>query len=408
MTAGASSLTSRATRQIFEGPPTPVVQFRAWIDAFERLGYDVEDLLRQIDVKRGDLDDPDALIPCRVVGALFEVSQRVRPQKNLWARLAAETPLGAFLLLDYLILTSNTVGEGFEQLSRYFRLVGAPFVPEIRGDGNPLQVVYVNNGPAPACSVEYGVILNLRGFRAETDDRIRFEYVSFTHEPDDVSEIECLVDCEVRSRASWAGLAILREAWQLPLKRRDPVLHSLLERQAAAVAQVIPAPDGIALDVRRALATRLVRGGAEIEIVARDLAMSARTLQRRLAAAGLSYHALLDTVRRETAERCVADAALSLGEIAYLVGYSEPAAFHRAFKRWTGVTPQVYRRRLRERRNRDPCVETPPRPPNFLPLRRRKPAPGGSKRPRPICPERTARGERHIAREYSHALPYEL
>jgi len=76
--------------------------------------------------------------------------------------------------------------------------------------------------------------------------------------------------------------------------------------------------------------------------------MSARTLQRRLAAAGLSYHALLDTVRRETAERCVADAELSLGEIAYLVGYSEPAAFHRAFKRWTGVTPQAYRRRLRK------------------------------------------------------------
>jgi AraC-like DNA-binding protein len=73
--------------------------------------------------------------------------------------------------------------------------------------------------------------------------------------------------------------------------------------------------------------------------------MSARTLQRRLSAAGLSYQELLDVVRRETAEKCMMDSSLSIGEVAYLVGYSEPAAFHRAFKRWTGITPQAFRER---------------------------------------------------------------
>ena len=55
----------------------------------------------------------------------------------------------------------------------------------------------------------------------------------------------------------------------------------------------------------------------------------------------------VDVVRRDTAERSIADSALSIAEVAYLVGYSEPAAFHRAFKRWTGVTPQAFRQRLR-------------------------------------------------------------
>jgi len=63
--------------------------------------------------------------------------------------------------------------------------------------------------------------------------------------------------------------------------------------------------------------------------------MSSRTLQRGLGAAELSYHELLDRARRETAEKCLADSALSIGEIAYLTGYSEPAVFHRAFRRWT-------------------------------------------------------------------------
>ena len=122
----------------------------------------------------------------------------------------------------------------------------------------------------------------------------------------------------------------------------------MLEHQADASAPCTPALDGLAMDVRRVLALRLARGEAEIDRVARDLAMSPRTLQRRLSSAGLSYQGLLDVLRRETAEKCIADASLTIAEIAYLAGYSEPPAFHRAFKRWTGLTPQAFRQRLRE------------------------------------------------------------
>ncbi len=88
----------------------------------------------------------------------------------------------------------------------------------------------------------------------------------------------------------------------------------------------------------------------EIGQVARALGTSARTLQRRLSSAGSLTKKLLDTLRRDTAERSIAESSLSIGEIAYLVGYSEPAPFHRAFKRWTGLTPLAYRERVRERR----------------------------------------------------------
>ena len=156
---------------------------------------------------------------------------------------------------------------------------------------------------------------------------VTFSYVSFTHQPDDVRELEQLLDCEVRPGGSWAGLAMPRSAWQLPLSRRDPILRAMLEHQADASAPRAPALDGLAMDVRRVLALRLARGEAEIDRVARDLAMSPRTLQRRLSSAGLSYQGLLDVLRRETAEKCIADASLTIAEIAYLAGYSEPPAF---------------------------------------------------------------------------------
>ena len=80
-------------------------------------------------------------------------------------------------------------------------------------------------------------------------------------------------------------------------------------------------------------------------LVARALGVSVRSLQRRLAEEGRSYHGLVDETRKDAAERYLSNSSLSIGEVAFLLGYSEAAAFHRAFRRWSGATPQEFRRR---------------------------------------------------------------
>jgi AraC-like DNA-binding protein len=106
-----------------------------------------------------------------------------------------------------------------------------------------------------------------------------------------------------------------------------------------------PTLEGVLLDVRRALVSRVGGGGTRIQAIARELAVSARTLQRRLAASGISYQRLLDVARKDAAGRYLTESPLAIGEIAYLLGYSEPAAFNRAFRRWHHETPQAFRQR---------------------------------------------------------------
>jgi AraC-like DNA-binding protein len=156
-----------------------------------------------------------------------------------------------------------------------------------------------------------------------------------------------VLGCPVHTEASWNGWALARETWQLPLRRRDPVLSDLLRRQADEAIARLPPTDDIALHVRRELAPRVGGGDTRIQTVARALATSARSLQRRLAAAGVSYRKLLDVTRKAAAERYLSDSRLSIGEVAYLLGYSEPAAFNRAFRRWCNERPQAYRQRQR-------------------------------------------------------------
>ena len=84
---------------------------------------------------------------------------------------------------------------------------------------------------------------------------------------------------------------------------------------------------------------------ASLEVVAERLGMSARTLQRKLHASGTSHQELLDEMRRDLAVRYLREPGMAVCEVAYLLGFSESSAFHRAFKRWTGTTPSEFRRR---------------------------------------------------------------
>ena len=348
MTARADSLTERAkpagsTRSVQSSYPASSA--RVFIDALERLNYSVEPLLGDAGIRRADLEDPDARIPCATWGAMFRQALAVRPMKNVGVRLATVTPFGAFPLIDYLIATSDTVGEGLTRLARYQRLVEPRSVPVLHGDEDPIRVLL--EGPDTPFSAEFTVTINLLLCREETDGRFRAAYASFRHEPDDVAEIERVLSCPVHTGASWNGWALSREMCQLPLRRRDPVLGRLLRRQADEAIARLPASNGVALDVRRALASRVAGGDTRIQTVARVLATSARSLQRRLAAAGVSYQQLLDLARKAAAERYLTDSSLPIGDIAYLLGYSEPAAFTRAFRRWNEETPQAFRLRQR-------------------------------------------------------------
>jgi AraC-like DNA-binding protein len=348
MTVRADRLTMRAKTSDRLGSPRssyPASSARVFVDALERLGYCMAPLLADAGIRRADLNDPDGRIPVAAWGPMFRRALEERPMKNVGMRLATVTPFGAFPLIDYVVATSQSVGEGFRCLARYLRLVEPRSVPCICDDGDPIRVLL--EGHDTPFSAEFTVTLNLLHWREETEGRFRAVYASFCHEPDDVEEMQRLLGCRVHAGASWNGWAFAREMWQFPLRRRDPALRKLLQRHAEESIARLPPTEGVDLDVRRALASRIGGGDIRIQTIALALGTSARSLQRRLAAEGVSYQQLLDLARKDAAERYLSDSSLSVAAVAYLLGYSEPAAFSRAFRRWRKETPQAFRARRR-------------------------------------------------------------
>jgi len=316
-------------------------EVRGMLSALESLGFDLDALLAAAGLRRRDVVDPDAYLSPAACATVFLRAQEERRVKNLALHVAGRTPIGANPLLDYLIVCSDSVGQGIERLSRYLRLVNAGVRMGVLDDAeDPVRVV-IEAGSA--FETELSVSLSVLRFRQEAEGTFAAAFASFAHDPDDEEEYRRLLGCPVRTRASWSGWALAKAMMARPLRRRDPALRKWLDRQAAGLLARLPSKGTVEDDVTRALSAQMTSGEVELEVVARRLATTPRTLQRRLAQAGTSFESLRDGARRQAAAAYLADTALSIGEIGYLLGYSEPAAFHRAFKRWHGTTPQAFR-----------------------------------------------------------------
>ena len=107
-------------------------------------------------------------------------------------------------------------------------------------------------------------------------------------------------------------------------------------------------------DVRQIVSQSLARRHPNIPVVARELGMSPRTLQRRLGDVGLTYARLVAQARADLARQMLGEPGPKIGEIARSVGYSDAGHFTRAFLRWTGLTPREFRRLRQDRARRVP------------------------------------------------------
>jgi len=310
--------------------------------ALERLGYDLDALLAFSGLERKDVEDPSAYISPRACSMLFARAYKEGLVSNLALQLAIHTPVGSNPLLDYLIVSSASVEQGLERLARYLGVVNPAIHLVIENRRDPARVV-VERAPGPF-EVELTVSLSLLRLAGETDGQMKPAYASFTHEPKDTAEYERVFQCPVRARASWNGWALPRSAMQIPLRRRDPALGRWLESQAAEMIARQPKDGDVREEVLAILTAQSTVGDLRLDTVARRLAITPRTLQRRLAQAGTSFDILCDQARRLAAETYLTNTALSISEVTYLLGYSEPTAFHRACRRWFGgITAQAFR-----------------------------------------------------------------
>ena len=313
----------------------------------EQRGADRAALLQAAALDPASLSDPDARVPLVAFYELVEVAVNATGDPHLGLGFAGRIDVETFDALGFLVMTSGTFGEALERMLRYQRLWndGERFTLEIRDDR--AHITYTPFGPdRPA----HGQVAEMFAFDvlhnggALCGAPIRALSARFRHAPAaDPAEKARLLGAPAVFGDPITELVIPAEALSLPLPHANEALSRFLDRQVQALAERLPvAAASLGNRVRALLAERL-HEGADLDALAARLRMSPRTLQRRLRDEGTSLQDLRDEARRARAAAFL-ETGMAVAEVAYLLGYSEPSAFHRAFRRWTGSTPEEFRR----------------------------------------------------------------
>jgi AraC-like DNA-binding protein len=163
--------------------------------------------------------------------------------------------------------------------------------------------------------------------------------------PSDATPWRAFFGCPVGFGAGDDALTFRRGVLDLSLPEHTPELAEMFGSYAAALVRRLQPETSFVDRVREALVEGLLSDAANEAAVAARLGITVRTLHRRLAEAESSFRQLRNGLLRSRAEQMLREQQLPIAEVAYLLGYSEPSTFHRAFRRWTGVAPAEWRRR---------------------------------------------------------------
>ncbi|NVB78337.1 MAG: AraC family transcriptional regulator, partial [Kofleriaceae bacterium] len=309
------------------------------------------EVLRRSELTEDMLVDPDGRVPFEKLMLIWDVIAD-RPGFDrlgvTFGRNVVHTELGVF---GWMLAQSSTMREAADVLHRYGRLLSEVFAPRLADEGGQavwhqtLQPRYVKLRQPQEWAIvsAWNIVRHL----TRKPWQAREAWVQHAR-PDGEDALSALLEVEVRYGAPEGRLVLDGACLDAPVHGAQPALKEYLERTARErLAQLPGESEGALADrVQRYLTSALARGLPTQAEVAKHLGVSERTLQRRLADEGSAFATLLDTTRRELAVVYLAEKQLAVYEIALLLGYADPSAFHRAFRRWTGVTPSAYRERV--------------------------------------------------------------
>ena len=284
-------------------------------------------------------------------------------EENLGLLAARETELGSFQVLEYVTASAPTWRAALETLFRYSHLMNqaADFrleivasdgtAPALRGGAAKAHVILHSSVPLQRAGIDYqSAAFHVAVGRWQSGHVAELEAWFAYPEPDDVSEHRATFgDARLVFGAPWTGFAFDAERLETKLTSNEPAVHSMLRQHADRLLAEFAPAQGLLGEVRAHVLSTLRGRPASAADTAQKLGMTRRTLTRRLAQEGTSFTIVLDDARHRTAVHYLENTDHSIEDIAFLVGFSEPSPFVRAFRRWTGMAPMAYRKARRAR-----------------------------------------------------------
>ncbi len=334
--------------------PRPTVAaslISGFADYAVRHGANQSDLFRVAGLKASQLSNPDRRIPFDQFISLVRAAKTKVDRPALPLLFGEDIGVSQVSIVGLIMEASATMGEAFVQLQRYGRLAAdvddnqdTPRF-DLAQEGNKLFMVdHISNADAIPELVEIAFASLTCGPRRFLDQpHVLSIHLSFPA-PDYADEYTRIFQCPVHFSAGRNALELHPQIASWPVSSAPNYLFGVLTKHADKMLEKLVATQTVVGKVEALLLPALHRGHPDADTIASQLGFHRHTLFRKLKEEGTTFSAVRDGLRERTAKAYLEGGKASVNETAYLVGFSDPAAFSRAFKRWTGLTPNDFRK----------------------------------------------------------------
>jgi AraC-like DNA-binding protein len=309
-------------------------------------------LLRGTSLELAQLRDPGLQVDARhELAVVRNLVRELGDSAETAIELGRRYHVTTFGIFGFACVSSPTLRDAMAFALRYLDLSFTFCIPHVTLDAEKISMI-LNDERVPDDVADFLVLRDLAAIYTVMCDllpAISFRAMDFRRA--DPSTVESYLEFFGVAPVFAAAANVVTfdlDFLDMPLPQANEHTVAICEAQCRELVTRNRARSGISHEVRE----RLVRVGgvdAGMDVVARELAMSPRTLRRRLTEAGTSYRALVDEIRQALAEEMLATGALSVDDVAIRLGYAEASSFIYAFKRWKGITPAVFARRASPR-----------------------------------------------------------
>ncbi len=321
------------------------------------MGASPRELATLSGVDPGELHDQDARVAMSKYIALMRAAKQLTNDPALALHFGETVDMQEFSVVGLLFHASETIAEGLEQVRRYGHLVtevdadvGERFQWKREPDGT-LWVADTRKNPNDFPELTESTFARFMCMTRPLAGEGLVREVHVTHPaPPYREEYNRIFGTPTVFESRWNALQLDEAGLTSRVSQQPRYVFGILSGHTEALHKGLESSQTTRGRVEALVVPILHTGAASVDYIASRLGMSRQTLFRRLKAEGVTFERVLDELRHELALRYLGGRKVSVNETAYLVGFSEPAAFSRAFKRWTGVSPKE----IRLQKNIDP------------------------------------------------------
>jgi len=311
----------------------------------------VDVLLEKAGITQEQINDPKSQLSLEQFDNVLEVMRETSKDPALGLHHGLTLQLNALQMLGTLLATSSTLKQVFDLYSKYKDLVSPHIAFALETHGSETHICYIdlleNSDKSIYSEIAMTSLLSIARALSSKDHFV-INSVHFRHaEPAYAEEYKRIFKAPVHFSCKQTKIIVNTKVLEKPLLGALPQANRKIEMDARAQLLHLHQSQKVSRQIINYLEQNLGQSTISIQDVASHLKMTPRTLQRRLRDEDTSYVLLREKVRFRFAKNYLKDDSMNMDSIAALLGFSESTNFYHAFKRWSGLSPGEFRKRLK-------------------------------------------------------------